>query len=67
MGDLVEVPSQIFLGFVEVRQLLRIPPNYGFIWQPPQNIPLMQGPLHLQIGEKTWIDLCLRVKHRCYK
>ena len=29
--DIVEAPSQRILEFVEVRQLLRIPPNYGFI------------------------------------
>ena len=46
--DIVEAPSQRILGFVEARQLLRISPNYGFIWQQLQNIPLMQGPLPLQ-------------------
>ena len=48
------------LEFVESRQLLHIPPNYGFIWQQIQNIPLMEGPLPLQIGEHPLIDWCLR-------
>ena len=43
--DIVDAQSQRILGFVEARQLLRIPPNYGFIWQQLQNIPVMQGPL----------------------
>ena len=60
MGDIVEVQSQGILGFVEARQLLRILPNYGFIWQQLQNIPLMQDPLPLQTGEKPWIDWCLK-------
>ena len=51
VGDIVEVPSQRILEFTEARQLLRIPPNYGFIWQQLQNIALMQGPLPLQTGE----------------
>ena len=45
VGDIVEAPSQRILEFVEVRQLLHIPPNYGFAWQQLQNIALMQGPL----------------------
>ena len=32
-GDIVGAPSQRILEFVEVRKLLCIPPNYGFIWQ----------------------------------
>ena len=60
VGDIVEAPSQRILEFVEARQLLRIPPNYGFIWQQLRNIPLMQGPLPLQTGEQLWIDWCLR-------
>ena len=56
VGDIVEAPSQRLLEFVEARQLLHIPPNYGFIWQQIQNIPSMQGPLPLQIGEQSWID-----------
>ena len=60
VGDIVEAPSQRILEFVEARQLLRIPPNYGFIWQQLQNIPLMQGPLPLQTGEQLWIDWCLK-------
>ena len=60
MGDIVEAPSQRILDFVEARQLLHIPPNYGFIWQQLQNIALMQGPLPLQTYEQPWIDLCLR-------
>ena len=40
--------------------LLRIPPNYGFIWQQIQNIPLMQDPLPLQRGQHMFIDCCLR-------
>ena len=67
MGDLVEVPSQIFLGFVEVRQLLRIPPNYGFIWQQLQNIALMQGPLPLEIEEQLYITWCLWGQTPFYK
>ena len=43
-----------------MRQLLRIPSNYGFIWQQLQNIASLQGPLPLQIGEQPWIDWCLR-------
>ena len=54
VGDIVEVQSQRILGFVEARQLLRIPPNYEFIWQQLQNISLMQGPLPLQTGEQPW-------------
>ena len=60
MGDIVEAPSQRNLEFVEARQLLRIPPNYGFICQQRQNIALMQGPLPLQTGEQPWIDWCLK-------
>ena len=60
VGDIVEVPSQRILEFTEARQLLRIPPNYGFIWQQLQNIALMQGPLPLQTGEQPWIDWSLR-------
>ena len=56
MRDIVGAPSQRNLGFVKARQLLRIPPNYGFIWQQLQNIPLMQGPLPLQTGEQPGID-----------
>ena len=55
VGDIVEAQSQRILGFVEARQLLGIPPNYGFIWQ-LQNIPLMQGPLPLHTGEQPWTD-----------
>ena len=33
VGDIVMAPSQRILEFVEARQLLRIPPNYEFIWQ----------------------------------
>ena len=33
VGDVVEARPQRILEFVEVRQLLRIPPNYEFIWQ----------------------------------
>ena len=51
VGDIVEAQSQRILGFVEARQLLGIPPNYGFIWQYIQNIQLMQGPLPLQTEE----------------
>ena len=39
--DIVEAQSQRILGFVEARHLLRIPPNYGFIWQQLQNIPVI--------------------------
>ena len=60
VGDIVEAPSQRMLEFVEARQLLHIPPNYGFIWQQIQNIPLMQGPLPLQTREQPWIDWCLQ-------
>ena len=56
----MEVPSQRILGFVEAGQILRILPNYGFIWQQVQNIPLMQGPLPLHTGEQPWIDWCLK-------
>ena len=31
VGDIVEAPSQTILDFVEAQQLLRIPPDYGFI------------------------------------
>ena len=48
------------MGFVEARQLLCIPPNYWFIWQQLQNIPLMQGPIPLQTGEQPWSDWCLK-------
>ena len=48
----MEAQSQRILGFVEARHLLGIPPNYGFIWQQLQNIPLMQGPLSLHTGEQ---------------
>ena len=54
VGDIGETPSQRMLEFVESRQLLRISPNYGFIWQQIQNIPLMQGPLPLQTGEQSY-------------
>ena len=60
VGDIVDAQSQRILGFVEARQLLRIPPNYGFIWQQLQNIPLMQGPLPLQTREQSWIHWCLK-------
>ena len=56
----VEVPSQRILEFVEYWQLLRILPNYGFIWQQLQYISLMQGPLPIQTKEQPWIDCCLR-------
>ena len=57
---IVDASSQRILEFVETRQLLCIPPNYGFIWKQLQNIALMQGPLPLQTGEHPWIDWCLR-------
>ena len=60
MGDIVEVPSQKTLEFVEARQLSHISPNYGFIWQQLQNIALMQGPLPLQTIEQLWIDWWLQ-------
>ena len=41
VGHIVEAPSQRMLEFVEAQQLIHIPPNYGFIWQQIQNIPLM--------------------------
>ena len=31
--DVVDIHSRIILEFVEERQFLLIPPNYGFIWQ----------------------------------
>ena len=48
VGDIVEILAQRILEFVEARQLLRILPNYGFIWQQLQNIALVQGSLSLQ-------------------
>ena len=60
VGDMVEAPSQRILEFVEARQLLRIPPNYGFIWSQLQNIPLMRGPLPLHTEEQPWTDWCLK-------
>ena len=39
---------------------MRILPNYGFIWQQLQNIPLIQCPLPLESGEQPWIDWCLK-------
>ena len=60
VGDIVDAQSQRILGFVEARQLLGIPPNYGFIWQQLQNIPLMQGPLPLHTREQPWSDWCLK-------
>ena len=44
------------MGFVDARQLLRIPPDYGFIFNQLQNIPLIQGSLPLQTREQPWID-----------
>ena len=58
--DRVDTQSQRILEFVKVQHSLCIPLNYGFIWQQLQNIPLMQGPLPLQIGEQLWIDWCLQ-------
>ena len=58
--DIVDAPSQRILEFVEARQLLRIPPNYRFIYEQLQNIALMQGLIPLQTGEQSWIDWCLR-------
>ena len=60
VGDIVEAQSQRILGFVEVRHLLGIPPNYGFIWQQLHNIPLIQGSLPLHTGEQPWSDWCLK-------
>ena len=37
VGDIVDAQCQRILGFVEARHLLRIPPNYEFIWQQLQN------------------------------
>ena len=42
VGDIIEAQNQRILEFAKARQLLRIPPNYGFIWQQLQNIALMQ-------------------------
>ena len=61
MGDIVFAPSQRILEFVKARRLLRIPPNYGFIWQQLQNIALIQVNLPLQTEERLWIYWCLRV------
>ena len=60
VGDIVTAQSQRILGFVEARHLLRIPPNYGFIWQQLQNIPVMQGPLPLHTEDQPWTDWCLK-------
>ena len=60
MGDIVDAPSQRILEFVKARQLLCIPPNYGFIMQQLQKIALMQGHLPLQTVEQLWMDWCLR-------
>ena len=42
--DIVEALSQRILQFVEARQLLCIPLNYGFIWEQIQNSPLIKVP-----------------------
>ena len=60
VGDIVEAPCQTMLEFFEARRLLHILPNYGFIWQQIQNIPLMQGPLPPQLREQPSIDWCLQ-------
>ena len=46
--------------FVDERQLLSIPPNYGFTWQQLLSILLMQCPLPIQIEEQQWVNLHLR-------
>ena len=37
VGDIIEAQNQRILEFAKARQLLRIPPNYGFIWQQLHN------------------------------
>ena len=49
----VEVPSQRILEFVEYWQLLRILPNYGFIWQQLQNI---DGRFFTSTNRRTIVD-----------
>ena len=56
LGNIVEVQSIRILEFVEAQQLLRIPPNYGFIWQQLQNIILTLGSLPLEIEVQLWVD-----------
>ena len=59
MGDIVEVPSQKTLEFVEARQLSRISPNYGFIWQQLHNNIDVKSFTSTNIRATLTSDLCL--------
>ena len=56
LKDVVDNESQRLSDFEDAKQWLCIPPNYEFIWEKLQDIPLLQGSLPLTINFAPWVD-----------
>ena len=52
--------SQRLSEFEDATRWLCIPPNYGFIWEKLQDIPLLQGSLPLKTNVAPWVDSWLQ-------
>ena len=56
LGYVVDNESQRLSEFEDTKQWLCIIPNYGFIWEKLQDIPLLHGSLPLKTNVAPWVD-----------
>ena len=63
--DVFDNESQRLSNFEDAKQWLCISPNYGFIWEKLQDIPLLQGSLPLKTNFAPWVDWWLEDGTRC--
>ena len=56
LGDVVDYESLMLLEFEDTKRWLCIPPNYGFIWEKLQDIPLLHGSLPMKTNVAPWVD-----------
>ena len=56
LEDVVDNESQRLSEFEDAKRWLCLPPNYGFIWEKLQDIPLLQGDLPLKTNVAPWVD-----------
>ena len=47
--------SQRLSEFKDAKRWLCIPPNYGFIWDKLQDIPLLHGSLPMKTNVEAWV------------
>ena len=56
LEDVVDNESSRLSDFEDAKRWLCVPPNYGFIWEKLQDIPLLQGSLPLKTNFAPWVD-----------